>query len=95
VIGAQFDTYLEPLMEDLKLLWEVGVHVRDVATFNGQTQFNMCVILMWTMHDLPAYGTIARCEGIEGAHVVGQIPQHEYHKCCTRMYIVHSIENGY
>jgi hypothetical protein len=34
VIGAQFDTYLEPLMEELKLLWEVGVHVRDATAFN-------------------------------------------------------------
>jgi hypothetical protein len=57
----QFDTYLEPLMEDLKLSWEVRVHVQDVAAFNGQTHFNMHVMLMWTMHDLLAYGIIAGC----------------------------------
>jgi hypothetical protein len=73
VIGAQFDTYLEPLMEDLKLLWEVGVHVRNATAFNGQTHFNMSVILMWTMHDLPAYGTIARCatKGYQGCPCCG------------------------
>ncbi len=27
MIGAQFDAYFKPLMEELKLLWEVGVHV--------------------------------------------------------------------
>jgi hypothetical protein len=27
VIGEQFDAYLEPLVEELMLLWEVGVHV--------------------------------------------------------------------
>jgi hypothetical protein len=58
VIGAQFDTYLEPLMEELKLLRGVGVHVRNAIAFYGQTYFNMHAILMWTMHDLPAYGTI-------------------------------------
>jgi hypothetical protein len=46
VTGAKFDTYLEPLMEELKLLWEVGVHVQNVVAFNGQTHFNMHVILM-------------------------------------------------
>jgi hypothetical protein len=30
----------------------------DVIRFNGQTQFNMCAMLMWTMHDLPTYGTL-------------------------------------
>jgi hypothetical protein len=48
------DTYLEPLVEELKLLWEVGIHVRDATQFNHETHFNLCAILMWTMHDLLA-----------------------------------------
>ncbi len=35
VTNAQFDTYLEPSMEELKLLWEVGVHARNATAFNG------------------------------------------------------------
>jgi hypothetical protein len=30
VIGEHFDTYLEPLVKDLKMLWEVGINVQDV-----------------------------------------------------------------
>jgi hypothetical protein len=48
-------------MEELKLLWEVGVHVQDVVAFNRQTHFNLHAILMWTMHDLPTYGIVAGC----------------------------------
>jgi hypothetical protein len=61
VIGEAFDVYLEPLVEELKLLWEVGVPTWVVVIFNGQTQFNMCAMLMWTMHDLPTYSIIVGC----------------------------------
>jgi hypothetical protein len=54
----QFDIFIEPLVEELKMLWDVGVNVRDINQFNGMGQFNMKAILMWTMHDLPAYGII-------------------------------------
>jgi hypothetical protein len=40
-------------------LWDIGVLVRDATTFNGETNFNMLAIFMWTMHDLPVYGIVA------------------------------------
>ncbi len=45
-------------MEELNELWEIGVHVRNAVTFNDQIEFNMRAMLMWTIHDLPSYGTI-------------------------------------
>jgi hypothetical protein len=36
VIGDQFDTYLEPLVEALRQLWDIGVDVGDATTFNGK-----------------------------------------------------------
>lgn len=48
------DVYLQPLVEELKLLW------RGVDCYDGRVQigglpceFQLNAILMWTMHDLP------------------------------------------
>jgi hypothetical protein len=46
---------------ELKQLWEFGVPTQDANQFNGDVHFNMRAILLWIMHDLPTYGTIARC----------------------------------
>ncbi|KAK4394094.1 hypothetical protein Sango_1880200 [Sesamum angolense] len=49
----RIDVYLEPLIEELFLLWHVGVLTHDHAM--NQT-FMMRATLMWTINDLPAYG---------------------------------------
>jgi hypothetical protein len=41
IIGDNINLYLKPLVEELKELWEIGVHVQDVATFNGEAMLNM------------------------------------------------------
>lgn len=46
IIGDNINVYLEPLVEELKELHEIGVHVQDVATFNGEAKFNMQVVLL-------------------------------------------------
>jgi hypothetical protein len=45
----------------------------QVNSINGDVHFNMHVILLWTMHDLLAYGTIARCvmKGYQGCPICG------------------------
>jgi hypothetical protein len=58
ITSEQFDKFIEPLVEELKTLWDVGVNIRDTGQFNGMGQCNMKVILMWTMHDLPTYGIV-------------------------------------
>ena len=57
--GEQFDIFLQPLLEELKTLWVVGVDMRDAATFMGQPVFKCFGILMFTAHDLPGYGIVA------------------------------------
>jgi hypothetical protein len=37
ITNNNIDIYLEPLVEELKELWEIGVHVQDATTFNNQT----------------------------------------------------------
>ncbi len=58
VTVEQFDIFIEPLVEELKMLWDGGVNVQNAIQFNGMGQFNMKSILMWTMHDLPMYGIV-------------------------------------
>jgi hypothetical protein len=45
VVGEAFDVYIQPLMEELKQLWEVGVPTQNVSQFNGDVRFNMRAIL--------------------------------------------------
>lgn len=56
--GNDIDVYLEPLIEDLQILWSNGVETYDA--FSG-TIFNLKAILLWTINDFPAYGNLAGC----------------------------------
>ncbi|CAM8892135.1 unnamed protein product [Rhodiola kirilowii] len=49
----RIDMYLRPLIDDLKLLWNVGVDTYDV---NRKLNFKLRAALMWTISDFPAYG---------------------------------------
>jgi len=60
ITSEQFDILIEPSVEESKMLWDGGVSVRDAIQFNGMGQFNMIIIIMWTMHDLPTYGIIIK-----------------------------------
>ncbi len=61
VMGENMDTFLEPLLEELQLLWHNGVEVRDVANYNGSFHFMLKAILMWCIQDFLAYGIMASC----------------------------------
>ena len=52
----KIDVYWQPLIDELKELWEVGVKTYDVST--GHT-FQMKVALMWTINECPAYGMLS------------------------------------
>ncbi|TYK28559.1 uncharacterized protein E5676_scaffold629G002060 [Cucumis melo var. makuwa] len=54
--GNDFDIFLQPLIDDLKLLWD-GVEVYDVV---NKSNFNLRAMLIWTINDFPAYGNLAR-----------------------------------
>ncbi|KAK9286695.1 hypothetical protein L1049_015098 [Liquidambar formosana] len=56
--GNDIDVYLEPLVDDLKELWNNGVEVYDAFT---KSMFNLKAILMWTINDFPAYRNLAGC----------------------------------
>ena len=49
------DVYLQPLVEELKELWDVGVKTFDVSS---KKSFQMHAALLWTINGFPAYGDI-------------------------------------
>ena len=54
--GNDIDVYLQPLIDDLKMLWEKGVEVRDA--YRKET-FTLRAMLIWTINDFPAYGNLS------------------------------------
>jgi hypothetical protein len=68
-----FDVYIQPLVEELHELWENGVWTADAAKYMGSNFFNLRGILLWTIHDFPAYGIVAGCvtKGYKSCPVCG------------------------
>ncbi|KAF7139861.1 hypothetical protein RHSIM_Rhsim06G0085100 [Rhododendron simsii] len=54
--GNNIDVYLQPLIEELKELWGVGVDTLDAST---NQNFKMHAALMWTINDFPAYANLS------------------------------------
>ncbi|WVZ84272.1 hypothetical protein U9M48_031322 [Paspalum notatum var. saurae] len=54
--GNNIDVYLEPLIDELKQLWTVGVEAWDAK---AKTNFTLRAILLWTINDFPAYGMLS------------------------------------
>jgi hypothetical protein len=56
--GNDIDIYLEPLIDDLKTLWE---GVNEVYDAYRQEYFTLRAVLLWTINDFPAYGNLSGC----------------------------------
>ena len=54
--GNKIDIYLQPLVDELKKLWEVGLTTFD--SFKNQN-FNMHAAVLWTINDFPAYRNLS------------------------------------
>ena len=54
--GNDIDVYLEPLIDELKCLWETGVETYDAASKNN---FQLRAALLWTINDFPAYANLS------------------------------------
>ena len=50
------DVYLQPLVEELRELWEKGVETYDAHT---RTNFKMHAAVLWTINDFHAYGNLS------------------------------------
>ncbi|KAL3618473.1 hypothetical protein CASFOL_037555 [Castilleja foliolosa] len=54
--GNDIDVYLQPIVEDLKVMWDSGVEVYDAHL--AET-FSLRAMLLWTINDFPAYGNLS------------------------------------
>ncbi|XP_057247474.1 uncharacterized protein LOC104885382 [Beta vulgaris subsp. vulgaris] len=50
------DVYLQPSIEELKELWEMGAMTYDASQ---NSYFHMLVALLWTINDFPAYANLS------------------------------------
>ena len=69
---SNIDVYMQPLVEELELLW-AGIPAYDVSKPQGEGNFTLRGVLMWTIHDYPAYGLISGCatKGYQGCPMCG------------------------
>ncbi|XP_074323939.1 uncharacterized protein LOC141660855 [Apium graveolens] len=54
--GNNIDVYLQPLIKDLKLLWDEGVTVYDAYS---QSDFTLRAMIFYTISDFPTYGNLS------------------------------------
>ncbi|KAK9073871.1 hypothetical protein SSX86_006465 [Deinandra increscens subsp. villosa] len=55
--GNNIDIYMKPLVDELKVLWDInGVETYDAST---KTNFQMRASLLWTISDFPAYANLS------------------------------------
>ncbi|XP_074356761.1 uncharacterized protein LOC141696532 [Apium graveolens] len=54
--GNNIDVYLQPLIEDLKLLWDQGEKMYDAYS---QIYFNFYAMIFCTISDFPGYGNLS------------------------------------
>ncbi|XP_056856243.1 uncharacterized protein LOC130505660 [Raphanus sativus] len=69
--GNNIDVYLAPLIDDLKDLWAEGIEVYDSF---AKENFNLRALLLWSISDYPALGTLSGCKvkGKQACNVCGK-----------------------
>ncbi|KAI5342535.1 hypothetical protein L3X38_010410 [Prunus dulcis] len=74
--GNNIDVYLEPLIDDLKSLWD---GIRGVYDAHNGEYFTLRAALMWTINDFPACGNLSGCvvKGYKACPICGDdTPSH-------------------
>ncbi|XP_057443879.1 uncharacterized protein LOC130736038 [Lotus japonicus] len=54
--GIDIDVYLQPLIDDLKELWDAGIETYDASS---RQNFQLRAALLWTINDFPAYAMLS------------------------------------
>ena len=54
--GIAIDVYLQPLVKELRELWDVGVQAYDASS---KEIFQLRVALIWTINDFPVYADLS------------------------------------
>ena len=53
---GNLDVYMQPLIQELKQLWEVGANTYDISK---KQNFNLPAAVLWTISDFPAFGMLS------------------------------------
>ncbi|XP_021735138.1 uncharacterized protein LOC110701823 [Chenopodium quinoa] len=53
---GNLDVYMQPLIHELKQLWEVGENTYDISR---KQNINLRAAILWTVSDFPAYGMLS------------------------------------
>ncbi|CAL8135682.1 unnamed protein product [Prunus armeniaca] len=83
--GNDIEVYLEPLIDDLKSLWD---GIRGVYDAHITEYFTLRGVLLWTINDFPAYDNLSNCviKGYKACPICGDdTPSHRLkngHKIC-------------
>jgi hypothetical protein len=55
------DVFLQPLVEELKMLWRPNIQALDFAKLEGHHFFILCAMVIWTINDFSGYGLLFGC----------------------------------
>ena len=64
---VKLDVFLQPLIVELKHLWDVGVHAYDISL---KQNFQLRAVLMWIINDFPTYSMVSGYTRQESWHVL-------------------------
>ncbi len=53
--------YLQPLIDELQELWQLGVPAWDLSKQPNDQLFNLWAMVIWTIHDYLRYGLLSGC----------------------------------
>ena len=87
--GNAIDVYLQPLIQELKELWEVGVETYNASK---NQNFNLYAALIWTINDFPTYGMLSgRSTKVKLACPSCHKETHSFrlHNYCKHIYMRH------
>ncbi|GJW29842.1 putative reverse transcriptase domain-containing protein [Tanacetum coccineum] len=69
-LGNDIDVILEPLVDDLHTLFEIGVDTYDSSI---KDTFNLHAVVLWTINDYPALGTLCGSQKNVPESIVGTL----------------------
>ena len=84
--SENIDVFLRPVIRDLLKLW-TGVPALNMSMPEGQRQFTLRAMLIWTVNDFPAYGLLSgqQVHGYKGCPLCGPETCSEYARLLHKM----------
>lgn len=87
VTAEHIDVFIAPLLEELMELWMDGVPCFDAAQWNGESRFVLRAMVIWMLHDFPAFAMMAGTtnKGYKGCPVCGPATFARYSRSLSKL----------